>query len=68
MDAKVIVEAKVVSAFNETHLAQMLGYLSITDLQVALLLTFKEAKLGWKRIVNERRHQTADVEDIADTG
>ena len=68
VDAKVIVDPKVVSAFNETHLAQMLGYLNITNLQVALLLSFKEAKLGWKRMVNERRHRTADAADIADTG
>jgi len=38
-------------AFNETHLAQMLGYLNITGLEVALLLNFKEAKLRWKRVV-----------------
>ena len=47
----VIVDPKVVAAFNETHLAQMLGYLNITGLEVALLLNFKEAKLQWKRVV-----------------
>ena len=32
----------------------MLGYLNITGLQKsALLLNFKNAKLDWKRIVNE---------------
>jgi GxxExxY protein len=41
----------VVSAFNDTHIAQMLGYLNITGLEVALLLNFKEAKLTWKRVV-----------------
>ena len=48
-------EPKVVTAFNETHTAQMLGYLNITGLEVALLLNFKESKLDWKRVVNERR-------------
>ena len=38
-------------AFNETHIAQMLGYLNITGLEVALLLNFKEAKLSCKRVV-----------------
>lgn len=47
----VIVDAKVVSAFNETHVAQMLGYLNITGLRVALLLNFKHATLQWKRVV-----------------
>lgn len=50
----VIVDAKVVSAFNEAHVAQMLGYLNVTSLQVALLLNFKHASLEWKRIVRER--------------
>ena len=40
------------SAFNETHLAQMLGYLNITGLEVALLLNFREAKLSCKRVVS----------------
>ena len=51
VEGLVIVDPKVVAAFNETHLAQMLGYLNITGLEVALLLNFKEAKLQWKRVV-----------------
>jgi GxxExxY protein len=51
IDNAVIVDAKVVSAFTAAHLAQMLGYLSITQLHVALLLNFKQATLEWKRIV-----------------
>ncbi len=51
VDGKVIVDTKVVTGFNETHVAQMLGYLNITGLEVALLLNYKEAKLTWKRIV-----------------
>jgi GxxExxY protein len=65
VDGKVIADPKVVSAFNDTHAAQMLGYLNITSLQVALLLNFKEAKLDWKRVVNERR-KTADSPDSVD--
>lgn len=60
VDGKVIADPKVVTAFNDTHVAQMLGYLNITGLRVALLLNFKEAKLDWKRVVNERRKLTAD--------
>ena len=51
VDQLVIVDPKVVTAFNDTHLAQMLGYLNITDLALALLLNFKNAKLEWKRVV-----------------
>ena len=52
IDDLVIADPKVVSAFNDTHTAQMLGYLNITGLKLALLLNFKNAKLEWKRIVN----------------
>ena len=66
VDGKVIADPKVVTAFNETHVAQMLGYLNITGLQVALLLNFKESKLDWKRVVKERGGRTADHADHAD--
>ena len=49
---RLIVDAKVVTAFNESHLAQMLGYLNITGLRTGLLLNFKYAKLGIKRVSN----------------
>jgi len=52
VDDMIIVDPKVVSDFCETHIAQMLGYLNITKLQVALLLNFKHARLAWKRVVN----------------
>jgi GxxExxY protein len=51
VDDLVIVDAKVVTAFCETHEAQMLGYPAITKLRLALLLNFKHAELDWKRVV-----------------
>ena len=51
VDELVIVDPKVVTAFNDTHLAQMLGDLNITQLNLALLINFKHAKLDWKRVV-----------------
>jgi GxxExxY protein len=53
VDDQVIVDPKVVSAFNETHVAQMVGYLAKTGLKLALLLNFKYSKLQWKRVVRE---------------
>ena len=55
VDGNVIADPKVVTAFNDSHVAQMLGYLNITGLEVALLLNFKEAKLDWKRVVREKK-------------
>ena len=51
VDDAVIADPKVATDFNETHLAQMIGYLNITGLQVALLLNFKHSDLRWKRII-----------------
>lgn len=47
----VVVDTKVVAAFNDTHVAQMIGYLNVTGLRLALLLNFKNARLDWKRVV-----------------
>lgn len=55
VDSIVIVDAKVVTAFNDSHIAQMLGYLTITGLEVALLVNFKYATLKWKRIVRTQQ-------------
>ena len=46
-----IADPKVVSAFSDTHIAQMIGYLNITGLQLALLLNFKNSNLEWKRVI-----------------
>lgn len=51
VDGKVIVDPKVVTAFNDSHIAQMTGYLAITGLRLALLINFKSARLEWKRVV-----------------
>ncbi len=51
VDDLVIVDTKVVSAFNDNHLAQMMGYLAITNLRLAFLVNFKHDDLQWKRVV-----------------
>jgi GxxExxY protein len=48
---QIIVDPKVVENFTSTHLAQMLGYLAITNLRLALLINFKHRDLRWKRVV-----------------
>lgn len=52
IDDRLIVDPKVVTEFNDSHVAQMLGYLNITGLKTALLLNFKHADLRIKRISN----------------
>ena len=64
VDNSVIVDPKVVTAFNETHIAQMIGYLNITGLELALLLNFKNARLEWKRVVRRQRNNDSDAPDF----
>jgi GxxExxY protein len=45
VDDAVIVDTKL-ACFTETHVAQMLGYLNITALDLVLLLNFKNARIG----------------------
>jgi GxxExxY protein len=67
VDGKVIADPKVVSAFNDTYIAQMLGYLNITGLEVALLLNFKEATLTWKRVVRGYKEKDLTTDDTDNT-
>jgi GxxExxY protein len=52
VENKVIIETKVASAINDVHIAQTLSYLSISRLQVGLILNFKTASLTFKRVAN----------------
>jgi GxxExxY protein len=62
IDDAVIVDPKVVSCFTDTHVAQMIGYLNITDLDLALLINFKNARLEWKRVL--RSNQPDEAPDL----
>ena len=52
VDDVLVVDPKVAECFNDAHIAQMLGYLNITGLKLALLLNFKHGKLQVKRVTN----------------
>ena len=51
VDESIIVDAKVADSFIEQHIAQVLGYLAISKLEVGLLLNFKHQKLQIKRVI-----------------
>jgi GxxExxY protein len=54
VENKVIIEIKAVEALNETHKAQVLTYLKLTNIKLGLLMNFNVVLLkdGIKRIVN----------------
>ena len=64
VDEAVIVDPKVVSCFTETHIAQMIGYLNKTSLDLALLLNFKNARLEWKRVLRPKRPAEPNTPDL----
>ena len=57
VDNAVIVDPKVVACFTETHVAQMIGYLNITGLDLALLINFKNTRLEWKRVLRSQERE-----------
>ena len=63
VDDAVIVDPKVVTCFTDAHIAQMIGYLNITGLDLALLLNFKNSRLEWKRVLRPREtgEETANL-------
>ena len=64
VDNAIIVDPKVVSCFTETHVAQMIGYLNITRLDLALLLNFKNARLEWKRVLRPKESEKDSRPDL----
>lgn len=52
VEGKVIIETKVASGISDAHIAQTLSYLSISSLQVGLILNFRTASLTFKRVAN----------------
>ncbi len=64
VDEQVIVDPKVATCFTESHVAQMMGYLAITGLQLAILLNFKSARLEWKRVVRTSRGRHDNPEGL----
>lgn len=53
VENKVVIELKVVEAFNDVHIAQTLTYMRLADCKLGLLLNFytKSLKNGIKRLI-----------------
>jgi len=47
---RVIVEIKALSGLDNSHLAQVIGYLAVTGCPVGLLINFGARSLQWQRI------------------
>jgi len=60
----VVVDPKVVSGFTDSHIAQMIGYLNITRLDLALLINFKNARFEWKRVLRPQEIDERNNPDL----
>jgi len=58
---QVVVEIKALSALDNSHLAQVIGYLAVTQCPVGLLLNFGLHSLQWKRILPPSKIATHQV-------
>lgn len=51
VDKKVVVEIKALNGLDNSHLAQVIGYLAVTGYPVGLLINFGRRSLEWRRIL-----------------
>ena len=57
VDQRVIVEIKALHGLDNSHIAQVIGYLAVSGCEVGLLVNFGERSLQWKRILPPTRVQ-----------
>jgi GxxExxY protein len=56
-DEKVVVEIKAIKGLDNSHLAQVIGYLAVSGLSVGLLINFGTHSLEYKRILPPKKTQ-----------
>ena len=52
IDDKIVVELKRAERYSKAHLDQVLNYLKISDLKLALLFNFSDREVSFKRVLN----------------
>jgi GxxExxY protein len=51
VDADFLINTKSIESLSHNEVAQMLNYLRIAEIEVGLVINFKNPKLEWKRVV-----------------
>ena len=57
VDEKVVVEIKALHGLDNSHLAQVIGYLAVTGCSLGLLINFGERSLQYRRILPPKNIQ-----------
>ncbi len=52
LDDKIVVELKSLNKFTKAHYDQVLNYLNVSGLKLALLITFASDEVRYKRVIN----------------
>lgn len=52
IDNKIIVEMKVIPVVKNIHVKQVLEYLKVTNLKLAILIYFTKEGIQYKRVIN----------------
>lgn len=55
VDSRIIVEIKALHGLDDSHVAQVIGYLAVSGCEVGLLINFGKRSLQWQRILPPRR-------------
>jgi len=58
---KIIVETKTIESITDLERGQVLNYLRVTGLPLALILNFKKPKLEWERVVLSNHNLTTNL-------
>jgi GxxExxY protein len=61
VDGKVVVEIKALKGTNNSHIAQVIGYLAVTGCSMGLLINFGERSLVYRRILPPKKLQEHQV-------
>jgi GxxExxY protein len=56
VENKILVEIKAISELNDTHMAQILNYLTAYKLEIGLLINFGEKSLKFRRFIKSLNH------------
>lgn len=54
VNEKIVVEVKRTERYSKSHMDQVLNYLKVTNLKLALLINFSDKEVSFKRILNTK--------------
>src|SRR5579862_8988834 len=66
VEDSVIIELKCCSSLLPEHQAQLMNYLTVSDISIGLLVNFGNSKLEYKRLCNPKVYGNKDNFEVSD--